>query len=267
MKLAIVTISNKKNELIKLAKSIKKIGINCDFFVCAQEFDNILFQDDEVNITQIIINPKSESKMPVPFAKLRRNVMKLAADYSDYDYFWQLDDDHILRNSNGNTYCKTSYQYHEEVFEYLSKNPQTGVLSIKGFLGGANCGYSFLKNPKNGLISTNKGGLILKNIGIDNICNEYESKLLGALEESLFAYNIMSNGYDYVVRFNSSTYQKPCSAKIGNIINISYSDETVNSNIQGYIRKKFDDPVWYHSSKLYPNKIAKILGIKQNVSL
>ena len=256
-----IVISNRPKNLHRFLNStfiLSNIRHMFEIYVLAQYpvtgLEHFLSITDNVKI----IEPVSA---PVPFAYLRRQAMLMAPDS---DYFWSLDDDHVFANSNGKTFSKTCSDYYREVFEFLENNQDTGVVTCRGFVGGYSWGYKFVKNPINGLVATDKGGIFLKNVGVDKIVSEDEGMLVGALFESLAAYNILSLGYNHIRRYNSPVKNIPPGKEkhIDGSSNISYCDETVNANIQGYIRKKFDDPNWTHSSKKYPKAIAKILGVK-----
>lgn len=261
MKISLMLFSNRPEKMERFLKSLELLeSIRHKFTVTAllQEpytgREHFLKKIDKIDFHPAV-------KPPVPFLKLMKRAMEITRDA---DYFWSLGDDHQFFNPNNNLkFNKTAAEYYEECFNFLENNPKTGILSCKGYLGGYASGYNFVKNPSNGLISTADGGIFYKNVGIENIIDTYEEGLVGALAESLCAYNILDLGYDMVRRFNSSTkHERPNKKEkhIGGATNLSYSDKIVNTNIQYRIRFKFDDPEWTHSSRKYPKKIAIKLG-------
>jgi hypothetical protein len=172
----------------------------------------------------------------------------------DFDWLWQFGDYQIFKDSGGDVFTKTFNTYYQEVLDFIKKTPDAGVISCRGFHGGWENGYAFIRHPKNALIQAGHGGLFYQNIGIDNLIEPCEVNLLGAIEEALIGYNIMSNGFAYYRRFNSPMGNRRCT-RIGEIP--SYTIETINANIQGRIRDKFDDPNWNHENKKYPNAILR----------
>lgn len=259
MKIALIVISNRPNNLKRFIDSLAVVSEIRELFTICCLLQNP-FTGNETFLSGIdrfnIIESKGE---PVPFTLYRKMAMQMMPDA---DWFWSLDDDHQFANGNGDMFNKSCSDYYSEVFQYINGNNYVGAVNCKGYVGGYSSGYDFIVNPSNGLVATDKGGIFLRNIGIDEIIDSSEENLVGALFESLAIYNIMHRGYDLVRRFNSPmTNKNPGSAKhIGGSGVISYSDEVVNSNIQGHIRKKFNDPTWTHSSKKYPKLISERIG-------
>ena len=196
----------------------------------------------------------------IPFARYRRKVLELASEHG-VDWFWSMGDDHIFSDSGGDLFTKTCEEYHRDVFDWLDENDDVGAISLKGYVGGYSWGYDFCKMPRNGIVATDKGGFMVRNIGVDKILPLDEAELVGALFESMAVYNVMWHDYKFAVRFNSPTKcpnMPGQSKRIGGSRNKSYSDDTINNNLQGKIRHKFADPTWDHSSKKYPLVIIQI---------
>lgn len=173
----------------------------------------------------------------------------------DSDYFLFLDDDHKFDDPDlSKRFRMTCSEYYKTAFEFLEENQDVGVLCLRGSLGGSSWGYKIVKTPTNGLVSTDKGGMIVRNIGINNICEPTLLLNEGALFESVFAYSVMLHGWKNAKRFNAPTkFEAVGSHKhIGNSQVATYSDEVVNANNQKWIREIFNDPNWTHSSKQYP---------------
>ena len=185
---------------------------------------------------------------PMEMVKWRRSGIE---QHPDSDFYWFLDDDHQFADSKSTgLFTKTCHEYYSDVFEYLKENKDVGVLSCRGYFGGYAWEYDFRKNPTNALIATSHGGLFIRNIGVEKICPESIRNNVGALYESVFGYNVMSEGYKFAKRYNSPT-RTDAVKHIGDE-NISYSHDVVSKNNQAYIRNKFNDLTWTHSSKRYP---------------
>jgi len=261
MKVTIIVPSNRPFKFKRFSDSFHYLGDLRDkitIHVSAQEPWKI----DELQEYQhgSIIDSFSfhEKAYPTEMIKWRRAGMEANPNS---DYYWFLDDDHQFANSsNSGLFRKTCFEYYKDVFEYLEKNQDVGVLSCRGYFGGYAWGYEIKKNPKNGLIATAHGGLFIKNIGLEKICPLELVNNVGALYESVLGYNTISNGYNFAKRYNSPT--KTESVKhIGND-NLTYSKEVISKNNQKYVREKFDDPSWEHSSKKYPKGIEICLKKK-----
>lgn len=260
MKIAMIVISNRPEMLERFTNSLDDIipGLRNQFELCC--LLQPPFTGEEPCLAKVdrwALRPAPGK--PTPFAKLRKEAMLL---YPDCDWYWSLDDDHYFANSGGETFTKTCYEFYYDVFQYLKYNHDAGVLTCRGYVGGYSWGYDFKVNPDNGLVATDKGGIFFRNIGPDSIVEPEEEELVGALFESLASYNIMSFKLNHVRRYNSPIKNVVPGAekRIDVSENISYSNETVNANIQGHIREKFQDPNWTHSSKKYPAYIARMIG-------
>lgn len=205
--------------------------------------------------------PAFDKSKPLPMLQLRRHGIELL---KDCEYILCLDDDHqFVEERPGKLFPMSSDDYYLSSLEYMEKNPDVGVLSNRGYFGGYAWGYNIVKNPKNGLIENNAGGILFRNIGIEKIfpieCHDF----VGVMSEPIIGYNIIAEGYNYAKRFNCpNKFDVPGSNKhVNSGTNLSYSEELANENAQGYIRKKFNDPTWRHSDKKYPKAIAKMLGV------
>lgn len=208
------------------------------------------------------LEPFDKTK-PLPMLQLRRHGLNLLRDC---EYIICLDDDHRFQCAReGKKFGMSTEDYYLSSLKYMEDNPDIGVLSQRGYFGGFAWGYNIVKNPKNGLIENNAGGIMLRNIGADKIFPVECHNFVGVMSEPLMGYNIINHGYNYAKRFNCpNKFDVPGSKKhVGIRANISYSEEVANQNAQGYIRFKFHDPTWRHSDKKYPKLIAEKLGVKQ----
>ena len=259
MKINMIIISNKPEKLESLTASLHKLGSARDRISITLVAQYPVHENDDYlsHFNTVTIVPACDKDLPIPFVWYRKEAMYANPDC---DYFWSLDDDHIFADGNS-TYTKGCKEYYNEVFDWLEENPDVGVLSCKGYFGGYAWGYDFKKNPKNALVATDKGGIFFKNIGIESIINMDESRLVGALFESLATFNIMSWGFKLARRYCSPIKNTPPGKgkHISHSLNISYSNITVNRNVQKIIRQKFNDPEWEHSSKKYPAAIQQMM--------
>lgn len=258
MKIALIVISNRPAKLKRFLDSLAKFPeLASQVVVAVTAQGNPEHYQHLVGKYQFryMINVIKQPEPPVPFVWLRKSTMNLLPDA---DFYWSLDDDHQFCDANpNNTLNKTVTDYYTEIFSLLRSRPEIGAVSSRGYFGGYAWGYDIRLNPSNGLVATDAGGIILRNIGVDKIIEPDEEHLVGALFESLAIYNIMSHGYKLARRFNSPVkFEPPGAGKhIGGSNNISYSDKIVEANIQKRIREKFNDPGWTHSSKKYPRGV------------
>lgn len=261
-KLGIMIVSNRPTKLDRFHKST----------YLAQKLNEIavyglVFQEpvSEVpfNFKYAIQIDKFDQTKPLPMLQLRRHGLELLRDC---EYIICLDDDHqFVAERPGKRFGMSTEDYYLSSVKYMDDNPDVGVLSQRGYFGGVAWGYNITKNPKNGLIENNAGGLLLRNIGIDKMFPQECRGFVGVMSEPLIGYNIISHGYNYAKRFNCpNKFDVPGKNKhVNSGTNISYSEEVANENAQGYIRNKFGDPTWRHSDKKYPKLIAKQIGVKQ----
>lgn len=199
--------------------------------------------------------------VPVPFTWYRLQAMLLAREC---DLFWSLDCDHKFDESGSGMHIT---QYYFEVFRYFNFEKDAGVLCCTGE---EKEDYNFHVNPRDRKIWTDRGGLFLRNIGVDKIIEPSEQHLVGALFECLAAYNIMSYGYSFAKRYNAPLKMERYTTERGykrymvKHMDVSYSDSVLDVNIRGRIRSKFEDPTWGPdetnvASEHYPDKIERVL--------
>ena len=266
-KIGFMVLSNRPHKLKRFQASIEKmpwLRNNAAFGLVYQQpviAENYTFYTHSKKIDDF--NYYRSNNLPLPMVQLRRHGLNLL---QDCEYICCLDDDHeFVEERIGKNYPKSSEQYYIESLEWMDKNNDVGILSQRGYFGGYAWGYEPKKNPNNGLIENNAGGILCRNIGIDTMFPKECHEFVGVMSEPLIGYNIVAKGYNFAKRFNCpNKFEAPGSNKhVNSGSNISYSEEVCNKNVQGYIRKKFDDPNWRHSSKKYPKLIAEILGVKQ----
>lgn len=266
MKITIIIPSNRPTLMRRFLSTFHKLGALRDSVQIHLSHQEPWEVDDVLDLHHrglISTHTLHEPANPTRMIEWRRAGMAMNPDA---DYYWFLDDDHQFADSSKDgTFTKTCEEYYSEVFDYLKSNPDVGVMTCRGYFGGYAWGYEIKKNPTNGILATDKGGLFIKNIGIEKICPSKLIENRGALFESVFGYNVISHGYNTARRYNCPTKSTPPGKgkKIGNSKIATYSDDIVNSNNQKYIREAFGDPLWCHSSKKYPKDIAKMLGVKQ----
>lgn len=262
MKIGMLIISNRPKDLEQFLETIHLLGgLNKHIKICAILQPPFTSREKFLSLVDSyeLVENKGE---PVPFVWYRKRAMLLA---KDCDWLWSLDDDHRFADSSGELFNKTCEEYYSDVFDWLEKSNTVGALSCRGYVGGYQWGYDFKINPKNGLVATDKGGIFIRNIGVDKIIELEEENLVGALFESLAIYNVLSYNYKLGRRYNSPVKNRPPGKKkhIGGSGVSSYSDGVVGNNIQKRIREKFNDLEWTHSSRKYPKQIAEIIGVHQ----
>lgn len=263
MEITIIIPSNRPALLRRFLSSTNNLGgLRKNIIIhisaqCPNSMDDMIRLRDDGLIDSFSMHKPSN---PTNMVLWRRRGMELN---KNSDYYWFLDDDHQFSDAKKDSrYYKTCEQYYTEVFYYLENNKDVGVMCCNGYFGGFSWGFEIKKNQKNGLLSTDKGGMIIRNIGIESICPFDLVGNKGALFESVFGYNVMDNGYNFARRFNCPTKSEAVGAskRIGTSNVLTYSNDVVDKNNNKYIREKFNDPDWNHSSKKYPRKIANRLG-------
>lgn len=265
MHIAIIIPTNRPRKFFRFADSLSNLGEFAENIHVHASIQHPWMQDElEMMISKGAIQSYSSHSQAKPtrmvewrFSGMREN--------QDADYFLFMDDDHQFSNpSKTARYQMSCEEYYRTSFEFLENNQDVGVLCLRGSLGGSDWGYGFRKTPKNGLVSTDKGGMIVRNIGIERICPVSILENRGALFESVMAYNVMSCGYKNSKRFNCPTKSEAVGSikHIGGSRNVTYSDNVVDENNNKYIREKFCDPTWNHSSKKYPKGILELIKYK-----
>lgn len=167
----------------------------------------------------------------------------------DCEYFLIVDDDHHYKGPQGDKV--SSGIYYQQCLDYLDSNTDVGFMMCKSYFGGAAWGDVPRKNPDNGLISLG-WGMIMRNVPEFKFTDE-ELNFKGSMVESLLCYKMMELGHRVAKRFYCPTLKDP--GKTVESGGISYSNETLNANIVGYIRRRYNDPTWEHESKKYPGNL------------
>ena len=114
-----------------------------------------------------------------------------------------------------------------------------------------------ISSTKVGLFATTRG-LILRNIGLGKIVRGTKH-LLGGLEESIFCYHLIEEGYYPAKQFNNPTLNKNYSGvnKEGSFI---HDEKVWDKNCAGYIRDRYDDPNWDYQKKRLPRALKNKLN-------
>lgn len=259
IRMAFIIPSNKPSVLEGFIDSmvhIPRLREVCDFILVYQEPVELTREIRNAFAKSIQIDAFVKSK-PLPMLQLRRYGLQLA---KEYDYICYGDDDYrFMPYRYGKNLPMSSDEYYLSSLDYMDQNPDVGVLSQRDYFGGNAWGYEIKKNPKNGLIENSSGGILLRNIGADIIFPRECWDFVGVMSEPLCGFNIMAEGYSLAKRFNCpNRFTRPGASKhVETGTNISYSEEVANENAQGYIRRKFNDPTWRHSSKKYPKGLPK----------
>lgn len=267
-RIAFVIPSNRPVTLRRFIKSLDNspwIVENSIFVFVIQEpvYDWDLKDWLKSNVDHKITLIDSFKTNPKPMLQLRRHGLQNIS-IMDSDYICFLDDDHqFVSERPEKNYPMSSDEFYRTSCEWLDANLDVGILSQRGYFGGYAWGYKPEKNPSNGLIENEAGGILFRNISINTTFPEECWNFVGVMSEPLVGYNIMAAGYNFAKRFNCpNKFDKPGKTKHveSSGSNITYSEQVANENAQGYIRKKFNDPIWRHSNKKYPKDIAKRIG-------
>lgn len=260
-KLGFIIVSNRPEKLARFLQSFCEnwpiLDTETKLTLVYQKPVNFAISDIFDSCKEI---PVFDHSQPLPMVQLRRHGLDLV---EDCEYICTLDDDHqFVGHREGKLYPKSSFEFYQDAIKFMDDNPKVGVMSLRGYFGGVAWGYEPKINPANGLFENNAGGLLMRNIGKEKIFPTECHNFVGVLSEPLMAYNIINEGYNCAKKFNCpNKFEVPGKSKhVGENSKISYSEEVSNANVQGYIRKKFDDPTWRHSDKKYPKKIAIQLG-------
>lgn len=178
------------------------------------------------------------------------------------DYFLMMDDN--FRFTSGTPkYAASSGKRYLQCINYLQKYSNCGFVMCEGSLGG-NIQKWEISSTITGLFATTRG-IVFRNIGADYLCRK-TPRLIGGLEESVFCYHIIEEGYYPAKQFNNPTQHKD-KAKKGEVKSIIHDQSIWEDNCQWYIRSRYDDPQWTHSSKRWPiglkKKFLEVGGIKE----
>lgn len=250
----IVIPSNKPHKFERYAATLDKLGGLREQFQIAvvaqypwtREKLDSHFECGEIDLFTLM--PETEITHMVLW---RRTGMSLLANC---DYFLFMDDDHKFQDGKD----KTCEQYYSEVLDWLDANQDVGALTCAGYFGGYAWGYDFKKTPKNSIIAVQKGGLFIRNIGVNTICPVHLTRNIGAMFETVFTYNVMLAGYKWAKRFNAPTYCERPGQVDGT--RKSYSTEIVYGFFGNgkWVRENFEDPTWEYNNRRYPKKLCRL---------
>jgi len=184
----------------------------------------------------------------IPFAKLRG----LGMAYSSSDWFLFLDDDHFFEE-------KDKREVEEILMKslvFLDNHLDCGVLQLHKKSDKKSSFYI----KKNAHIWTDRG-LFIKRINFDY---KKLSKLKGACEDLLYAYEVLNTGLLPYCLYNCKIKRGcnlPNDYKENN--NESYKEKLLDENIIGYIRKKYGQDNWGFYGNLkylgYPNFLRQMI--------
>jgi len=193
--------------------------------------------------------------VPVPKVK---NLIEMVQWYaylmsmgSDCEYYLIVDHDHRFKEAKDGK--PSSGQYYQECIDYMDANPDVGVFLTKSYFGGAAWKYEIKKNPENGLVNINTG-MFLRNVP-EFVLTEEEKSFVGTLVESLLAYKMMALGYKLAKRYYCPTRYTRNKRLYSGLP--TYSRTVLLANIQGYIRRIYNDPEWDHESRKYPRGLKR----------
>jgi hypothetical protein len=196
----------------------------------------------DLNIDKVVTHPSVPITVPMPIVEWRASCMDIAVG----KYFLMIDHDHHFKPKGK---WPSSGQYLKECLDWLDDNFDVGSLGTNAFFGGAAWKDKFVKDPANGLIAI-VTGLFIRNVP-EAHATARERRLVGVLDESLWAYKVMAAGYRHSKRFYNPTKFDNFHTRV-NTGNSSYSKKVIDQNIGGYICSRWDDPSWHHESKRYP---------------
>lgn len=248
MKISVIVPSNNASEINGFLRSFDTLNNFknlCEVIIIGNgdvHYDSIL-GGHSVHYSVKRIDEDYTNKL-IPFAKLRGEGMK----ESNADFFLFLDDDNRFNAGSENFYLNC--------INFLNNNPNCHILQADR----KKVGKSGMHIKKDGFFWTGYG-LFLKNINLDfkSIFNLY-----GACEDLLYSYEILDKGgIPYIAYGNPTTrdISLPNDHKQHN--NISYSKDTLESNIIGYIKEKFDkDGSWDFYSNIKNLEFPSILKEK-----
>jgi len=145
---------------------------------------------------------------------------------SEYDFYLIFDDDLIL--------TKECTNFFNKCVKIIQDN-DLGVLSTFKNYGPEDYEIS----PEKCIITTNRG-IFIKNIG--ELANIEERQLLGGMEEPVFVFRLLANGYKHGIISNSPVYRhKTSEFKIGHK-SIIHDWGIVEQNCKKYVIEKYNLP-------------------------
>jgi len=260
MEISVIVPSNsaeRTNEFLKSFHTMKEFNKHCKIIIVANnEFNtnNIINTSENYNV-RIIYKNEFHKDGIVPFLSYRWNGIK---ENPFFDYCLFLDDDH--------KFSKESDRYFMNCITLLNELKDCSVLCTDRNRDGKNG----VELKEDGFIWTNRG------LFIKNIFNKIKPdlSLLGAGEDLLLSYLVLSiEGLPYIYYGSEVTrVEKRYKNGIQVKNDMSYSKETMNNNIIGFIRNEFNDKDWIHENRnnhvFYPKKLQNKINerVNENIS-
>lgn len=174
--------------------------------------------------------------------------------WREADYYMLCDDNVIFSEHGTTAYPFSSAQRYHQVLRYFATFPTCGVVTCEGSLGGAIQRTDI--RPTTSAIMATARGLFFRNIWKGQIHTEHELTLKGGLGESILAYKLMEYGYYIAKQFNNPTrhlHLTKARARDGRLIN----DERFHGEALAYIRLRWNDRWWTHSSGKFPQGLLQ----------
>lgn len=256
MKISVIVPTNNIeniNGFIESFNSMKHFSKKCEIIINPNGNINtkdIIRADNVVCLNQNYKLENFENKI-VPFVKLRGFPMAYTYVNGGTDWFLFLDDD--------NRFPEGSDEFYIQCYNFLDFDPTCSVLEL------SNKGNSGIYEKTDGFFWTGYGlflrhtELIITDIMKDIIY------LKGACEDILYSYLTLEySGLPYVIYGNPTTRDKSKPNDWNQNNNPSYSEEVLNNNVIGYIRKKFNEPNWEFYKNINCLRLPKLLQEKIN---
>lgn len=170
--------------------------------------------------------------------KLRKDAM---ACVPSADYFMIADDNLEFRISGSNKLITSGLKY-RHCIEYMEKYSDCGLIQCEGSLGG----YLQRDNIKSTRATRfwTCRGLIVRNIGLDELIPPETEHFTGALEERLISFMLIERGFYPAKQFNNPTMHRDIHrVESGIYSHLHDHDRTMGGNNK-FIAKRYNDPNW-----------------------
>lgn len=247
MNITIIVPSNNSERINKFIESYNKLKM----FKAMSEL--VIIGNGELNVGQIkdlhdiyFLRYMDHFEI-IPFARLRGIGME---ENPNADFYLFLDDDH--------SFNEDSDRYLIECINFLISHKECGILQLEK----KNALKSGFHIKRNAHVWTSRG-LFIRNIG-NKFDYEELSKLVGAGEDLLYGYEVLNQSYIPYERFNSPI-TRGCNLpnNYKELNDKSYSEELLDENIIGYIRKKYNQSDWKFYGNLhclnYPGHLRNLI--------
>jgi hypothetical protein len=176
--------------------------------------------------------------------------------WPEADLYMLCDDNVIFAAQGTPAYPHNTAERYAQVIDYFQTFPRCGVVTCEGSLGGA-IQREAIQPTTSALMATARG-MFFRNTMKGVIHTNDEMKLNGGLGESVLAYGLMERGYFIAKSMNHPTrHVHLTKVRAPNATGKALmNDVTLHAEGLAYIRTRYQDPWWTHSSGKFPDSLV-----------